>query len=120
VNKDEQWRVESYRDQRGRSPVQEFIDHLDAKMHARVLRSVDMLKEYGPRLPMPYARPVTGEHFWELRVQSGNNIVRIFYFAYSGREITLLHGFVKKDRKTPRAELEIARRRHTEILGRSS
>jgi phage-related protein len=69
---------------------------------------------------MPLARPVTGERFWELRVQTAGNIVRVFYFALRGRRIMLLHGFVKKDRKTPRAELQVARRRYDEVVRRGS
>lgn len=62
-------------------------------------------------LGMPLARPVVSQRFWELRAQVAGNIVRVFYFAVSGRGIVLLHGFVKKDQKTPRAEIATAARR---------
>lgn len=66
---------------------------------------------------MPFARPIVGQRFWELRVQAEGNIVRIFYFAVTGQRMILLHGFVKKDRRTPRSEIALAARRMAEILG---
>jgi phage-related protein len=67
---------------------------------------------------MPYARPVVGYTFWELRVQSAGDIVRVFYIARVGRRIVLLHGFMKKDRKTPRQELTTAQRRLEDLMRR--
>jgi phage-related protein len=112
------WAVEFYRDERGRSPVREFIDGLERTLRAKTLRNIALLEEMGDRLGMPLARPVAGQAFWELRVQAGGNIVRVFYFAISGRRMVLLHGLEKKDRKTPRRELDIAVRRQQEVLRR--
>lgn len=117
VSEDSGWELEFYSDQRGRSPVEAFLRTLDRKMDEKVTRSLGLLRVSGPYLPMPLARPVTGERFWELRIQSGGNILRIFYFARVGRRIVLLHGFMKKDRKTPRSEMEVARRRYNEVVG---
>ena len=65
-----------------------------------------------------FARPVRGK-LWELRIQSGRNIYRIFYFAHTGRRFVLLHTFQKKTRKTPRKELAIAERRLNDVLARA-
>jgi phage-related protein len=118
VSEHEPWVVEFYQDRRGRRPVADFIRDLEPKMQAKVLRSLDLLGQFGDRLPMPLARPVTGFRFSELRVQFGGNIARIFYLAASGRRIVLLHGFVKKSQQTPRRELEIASSRRDELLTR--
>ena len=67
---------------------------------------------------MPTAAPVTGYRFWELRVQTGGNNVRIFYFAFSGRRMILLHGYWKKTPKAPPVELALAARRMQEFLAR--
>jgi len=45
---------------------------------------------------------------WELRIKSGSDISRIFYFAYVNNTFVLLHGFIKKSNKTPTRELDRA------------
>ena len=114
----EAWEIEFYRSERGRAPVAEFIEGLPPKMQARVLRTVGLLEEHGAELGMPFARPVTGHRFWELRVGLGRDIVRIFYFAASGRRMVLLHGFVKKTQRTPPQELAVAAERREGYLRR--
>ena len=115
---EERWTVEFYRDTRGGSPVQEFLDELDEDMRAKVTRSLILLSEQGDRLGMPLARPVAGYRFRELRVQMSGNAVRVFHFATSGRRIVLLHGFMKKSQKTPLRELQIAANRYSEYVRR--
>ena len=112
------WEVLFYRDARGRAPVEQLIERLPSKLQARVLRSIDLLAEHGIGLKAPLAEKVTGEPFWELRIQQERNIVRIFYFAATGRRMVLLHGFVKKSQRTPRREIEIARKRYEEYRSR--
>jgi phage-related protein len=119
VPEDDRWQVDYYRDVSGRSPVEEFVDGLDRKMRTKVFRSFELLEERGTSLGMPLARPIVGQRFWELRVQMAGNIIRIFYFALTGRRIILLHGFVKKEQKTPRNEIAIAARRTADLIGRT-
>lgn len=45
---------------------------------------------------------------YEIRVQFGGNIFRIFCFFDEGKLIVLLNGFGKKTQKTPRREIELA------------
>ncbi len=45
---------------------------------------------------------------YEIRVQLGNNIYRVFGFFEQGNVIVLLHGIVKKTQKLPRREIERA------------
>ena len=37
---------------------------------------------------------------------------------HTGRQIVLLHGFVKKTQKTPRGEIDIAIKRMNDFIGR--
>ena len=55
------------------------------------------------------------EGLFELRMKSGEGIGRVFYCTPVGRQIMMLHQFVKKSEKTPRNELEVARRRMKEV-----
>jgi phage-related protein len=89
-------------------------------MLAQVNAAVEHLAETGIHLSMPLARPVAGYRFWELRVQAESNAVRVFYFAFEGRRMILLHGYDKRTRKAPRRELDIASARMNDFLRRNS
>jgi phage-related protein len=119
MNSGGEWHLEFYRDERGRSPIHEFIDSLDPQMREKVTRNLTLLEEGGDQLRMPLARPIAGHGFWELRTQVGRNITRIIYFLVRGRRIIVLHGFVKKEQRTPRAELITADRRKADFLRRN-
>ena len=43
-----------------------------------------------------------------LRIQFVGDIARIFYFFQIGRTIILTNGFVKKTRKKPQSQIELA------------
>lgn len=48
--------VDYYEDERGRRPVEEFIDGLDVKMRAKVFGRLALLEQHGSRLGMPFSR----------------------------------------------------------------
>lgn len=54
-------------------------------------------------------------NLFELRLKGAEGIARVFYCARVGRNIVMLHSFVKKTDKTPPAELRIAEARLKEI-----
>lgn len=68
--------------------------------------------EFGWPIGMPLCRPMKGRKgLWEIRTTlTGGRIARVFFCAHEG-DMVLLHGFMKKSQKTPKAELEIAGRR---------
>jgi phage-related protein len=100
------WDIIFYEKEDGSVPVQAFLDALPEKHHAKALRDIDILEKYGTELKEPHVRHIKGK-LWELRVKSASDISRIFYFVFVGKKIVLLHGFVKKMRKTPNSEIEI-------------
>ncbi|MBW8334348.1 MAG: type II toxin-antitoxin system RelE/ParE family toxin [Prolixibacteraceae bacterium] len=53
-----------------------------------------------------YMEDTTG--LFEVRVEVGSNIYRVFSFFDEGRLIILLNGFQKKSQKTPKNEIELA------------
>ena len=69
----------------GEKPVKLFLDSLDVKMRAKVLRSIDLLKRNGMNLREPYTKNL-GNGILELRVIQGNNIVRVLYFFMKDEE----------------------------------
>ena len=81
---------------------------------ARFVRYAERMERYGPDLGMPHTRAM-GEGLFELRLKVAEGIVRVFYCTLVGRRIVMLHQFIKKFEKTPRKELEIARKRMKEV-----
>ena len=108
-----EWEILFYITPNGQPVVQNFIDALPKIPHAKLLRQIDLLENYGTNLGMPHARAIGGG-LLELRVR-GQTDVRVFYAFAKGRRIYLLHGFVKKRQTTPKHELDIARGRKKEI-----
>jgi phage-related protein len=69
------------------------------------------LMEHVDVIPEQYLKYLTGtDGLYEIRVQHGNNIFRIFSFFDKGNIIVLGHGFQKKTEKTPRKEIERAKK----------
>lgn len=101
--------VEFYTLPDGRTPVREFLDSLSPKMRAKALTSLELLEEYGPQLREPWSKAL-GDGLLELRIKFSSDISRIFYFFVVGEHIVLTNGFIKKTRKTPKSELELARK----------
>lgn len=98
-----------YRLPNGTKPIKTFLDSLNEKMRAKALYGLSILEEFGPQLREPYSKPL-GDGLFELRIKFASDITRIFYFFVVDNRIILTNGFIKKTAKTPRAELELARK----------
>jgi phage-related protein len=59
--------------------------------------------------------PSIGKGVNELRIKIGQ-IFRVFYIAKFPTAVYVLHAFEKKDEKTPKADLDIARDRLAELI----
>lgn len=60
-------------------------------------------------VPEEYLKHIEGtEGLYEIRVQFGGNIYRIFCFFDKGKLVVLANGFQKKTKKTPKSEIEKA------------
>ncbi|CAN2042418.1 Toxin [Candidatus Magnetomoraceae bacterium gMMP-15] len=81
---------------------------------ANFLHIVEMMEELGPALGEPYTKPF-GKGLFEIRAKGKEGIGRSFFCTIKGKEIVILHSFVKKSRRTPHKEMKIARRRLKEI-----
>jgi len=61
------------------------------------------------RVPDTYLKHIENTNgLYEIRVQVGNDIFRIFCFFDQGQLVILVNGFQKKTQKTPKQEIEIA------------
>jgi len=81
---------------------------------ANLLHILDMIEELGPNLGKPYTAPM-GKGLFEIRAKGKEGIGRSLFCAVKGKEVIILHSFMKKTQKTPQKELKLARRRMKEV-----
>ena len=111
------YKVILYEQSNGEKPVRDFIFKQDTKMKAKLIGLLEVLEEKGNTLREPYSKSL-GDGIFELRCNVGNNITRIMYFFYYGDKIILTNGFVKKTQKTPKKEIDLAKKRRSEYIER--
>ena len=110
-----------YKDKNGKEPVYEYLRELsqnkdkDSRIKANKLNDyIQALSEYGTSIGMPYVRHLEAE-IWELRPLRD----RILFAAWVDGAFVLLHHFIKKTQKTPKREMEQAKRELADFLERS-
>jgi len=111
------YQVLFFEKENGDAPAEEFINALDVKMSAKAYRLIAMISENGPDLREPYSKHLE-DGIFELRIQAGSDISRIFYFFMIERRIVLTNGFIKKTQKTPQSEIDKAKAYRKEYLER--
>ena len=61
------------------------------------------------RVPVKYFKHLEDSNgLFEIRVEVGSDIYRVFSFFDKGQIIILVNGFQKKSQKTPKSEIEFA------------
>ncbi len=92
------------------------IAALPKDMQAAFLRLAERIEAVGlERIGPPHVKHLQGK-LWEMRLTGRDGIARAIYVTTIGRRIVVLHAFVKKSQKTPRAALALAEQRAKEIL----
>ena len=94
--------------------VESSLSAMPAGILAKFIRYAEKMEMYGPDLGMPHSKAM-GKGLFELRVQASEGIARVFYCSIRNREIIILHHYIKKTQKTPKAELETARTRQQDL-----
>ncbi len=91
------------------------IAALPKDMQASFLRLAERIEAVGlERIGQPHVKHLQ-DKLWEMRFGGRDGIGRAIYVAASGRRVVVVHAFVKKTQKTPRAAIEVAKRRAKEI-----
>jgi len=93
--------------------VESFIFSLEKETVAKVLRTIDLLGEFGCFLGPPHIKKIE-KNIFELRVR-GKQEVRLFY-TWHKNIVVFLHGFIKKTQKIPKKELNTVRKK-IRVLG---
>jgi phage-related protein len=63
---------------------------------------------------MPLCRPLS-DGLWEVRSHLENNRIARLLFCFTEGRLLALHGFIKKTRKTPESEIQLASKRMREF-----
>lgn len=102
-----------YRSASGAEPVRDWLLGLSKEDRKEIGKDIATV-EYGWPIGMPTCAPM-GSGLYEVRTDlDGNRIARVL-FCFAGGAMVLLHGFIKKTQKTPKAELDLARQRQKEV-----
>ncbi|MEI8288611.1 MAG: type II toxin-antitoxin system RelE/ParE family toxin [Verrucomicrobiota bacterium] len=97
----------------GNEPVREWLKEL-SRDDCKVIGTDILTVQYA----WPVGKPLVdhlGDGLWEVRSRLDNRLARTL-FAMVDQEIVLLHGFIKKQQKTPVDELELAKKRKKQYL----
>jgi len=104
-----------FRQASGAEPVREWLEEMDPADRKIIGDDIRDL-EFAWPVGLPLCRSL-GDGLWEVRSNlTGGKIARVIFCVYAGYAV-LLHAFVKKSRKTPPGDLELARKRMKEVTG---
>ena len=88
----------------------EFYEPLSDPVKEKIEWTLSFLKTQS-RIPEKYFKHIEGtKGLYEVRIEFGSNIYRIFSFFDKGRLVVLGNGFQKKTNKTPKQEITKALR----------
>ena len=94
----------------------DFFNTLDDAVKQKFNWTLKLISQVD-RVPLKYFNHIedsTG--LYEVRVEFGSNIYRVFCFFDKGQLVILINGFQKKSQKTPKKEIEKAERLKTEYF----
>jgi phage-related protein len=93
----------------GGEPVREWLRGLSREDRKRIGEDVKTV-EFGWPIGMPVCKPLA-DGIYEVRTTlAQNRIARMLFYIDKKGRMVLLHGFIKKTRKTPDEDLDLARR----------
>ena len=116
------YNVEFYTDSEGNSELWNYLVTLQERavtdknariQHKQIAQYIQLLEDHGTRLGENFTKHIDDD-IWELR--PGNN--RVLFFYHKKDTFVLLHIFRKKTNKTPKREIEQAKRERDEWLKR--
>ena len=88
---------------------------MPSDIQARFVHISEMLQEFGPQSVGPPHIRFLQDKLWEMRMKGRDGIARAIYVAQTGKQLVVLHVFIKKTEKTPRRALKTATERLRKI-----
>jgi phage-related protein len=91
------------------------VEALPLDMKARFLWIIELIRDHGlERIHEPYVKHIEGP-LWEMRISGKDGISDAIYVTARGHRVVVVRVFVKKTRKTPRQEIDLALERAKKV-----
>ena len=100
--------VRFYREASGSEPVRDWLKSIPESERREIGMDIKTV-QFGWPLGMPVVDHIERD-IWEVRSRLSTRIARVL-FTLDGNIMILLHGFIKKDRRTPKPDLDLTRQR---------
>ena len=85
-----------------------FFSNQREKVQKKIIWTLELIQELD-KVPETYLKHLENTNgLYEIRIQQGNDIFRLFCFFDKGKLIIIANGFQKKTQKTPKKEIEKA------------
>ena len=104
-----------YKTEHGNEPVRQWLQSLATMDKKRIGEDIKTV-QFGWPLGMPLVKHIGG-NLWEVRIQLNKRIARVL-FALDMNSMVLIHGFIKKQQKILKADLDLAKDRVKQLQGR--
>ncbi|MFY9844802.1 MAG: type II toxin-antitoxin system RelE/ParE family toxin [Terriglobales bacterium] len=105
--------VRFYRTDVGNEPVLEWLRLLDRGERRAI--GVDLMRvQFGWPIGMPLVRSLK-DGLWEVRSKLPSQRIARLILCFHQGTLVVLHGFIKKTRKTPPEDISLAKRRMKDV-----
>jgi phage-related protein len=108
--------VHFYSTEQGSEPVREWLKSMSALDKKRVGEDIKTV-QFGWPLGMPLVKHLDAD-IWEIRVNLSKSIARVLFVIDKG-SMVLIHGFIKKQQKTLKSDLDLTKDRVKKLRRRS-
>lgn len=108
--------VHFYRSENGREPVRDWLKSL-GRPDTLVIGEDIRVVQAGWPVGLPVCRPL-GDGLYEVRSSLSNGRIARVLFCFHSNSVVLLHGFIKKSKKTPTDDLRLAKERQGTVRRR--
>jgi phage-related protein len=108
MERESEMQVRFFKTETGKEPVRDWLKSFSSDEKKTIgtdIRTVQVM--------FPIGKPLVdhlGGGLWEIRSRLTDTIVRVIFMVSEG-EMILLHGFTKKQQKTPKDDLKLAQQR---------
>lgn len=102
-----------YRADEGKEPVREWLKRLN-RADRRAVGEAIAIVEFRWPVGMPVCRPL-GKGLYEVRSNLGWGRIARVIFCVVGSRMVLLHAYIKKTRKMPKTDMDMALKRKGDV-----
>lgn len=106
-------KVVFYKTPVGNEPVRDWLKELPQEERKTIGEDIKAVEIAWP-IGVPLVKKLDAD-LWEVRSKMPKTISRVFFTVWQGFMV-LLHGIIKKSQKTPKEDLDLAKKRRNEVL----